>query len=488
MKTFLKFGVILLVMLAVSAVTAVFVARNKTVAVAIRAVAPSGSAATASDLNDIKPYPVAEFAEKYAYDLGGQAYIWFYGRWRMILEEYKFVEEHGAQINTLLKYRDPPTAGDKIYVTPNLDVLNIVSYFDLAEQPQILTIPPIENDRYFTFMFVDAWHNIIANVSSQSYAGGDQRVALVGPGWSGDLPDGVIRLNSPTNTVALLGRIRVSPEVPEDVKLAQAVLDLVSVEGLQEATGVPKKTDVLPGRSYELIDPNARQTTAIFNNYQQILARNPPYGKDLVSAEIFEEIIPGAGMPDNPVFKSALKQAAFDSQRMIRTSPLAGRLSGWRLTPPELSTPEWSWLLRAGLMEYGILVNTKEESVYLTTTKDADKKDMTGGKSYELRLAVAPPVKEFWSITLYSSDTAQLIDNEANKYRIGDNTPGLKIEPDGSLRVFISPEPPEDESYLANWIPNAKSKDIPLNVVMRLYGPGDDILNGTWFPDNWQQN
>ena len=488
MKTFFRLGIVVLLIVASCVASAIFTAKNGNVSAAIRAFVPDGGSAAVADMTDVKPYPMAEFAEEFAYDLGGQAYLWFYARWRMILEERDFVEKHGAEINTLLKYRDPPTAKDHIYVTPNLDVLNIVAYFDLAEQPQILSIPEMDGERYYTFMFVDAWHNLIANISRQHHPEGGVQVALVGPDWEGELPEGVIRLDSPTNTVALLGRIRVSPEIPADVTAAQALLDQVSVEGLEAMTGAPRDTGALPGQSYELIDPNARQTTAIFDNYREILRRNPPYGKDAVSADLFEEIIPGAGLQPNPLFLSGLRQAAVHSQRMITTAPIAGRLNGWRLTPPELSTPDWSWLLRSSLMEYGILVNTKEESVYITTSLDADLKSMTGGQSYELSLPSPPPVNEFWSVTVYDIATAQLIDNPWNKYRIGDNTPGLTYEPDGSLRLFISPEPPEDERYLANWISNGDDTSINLNVVMRIYGPTDEILDQTWFPENWRRS
>lgn len=487
MKRILTGVVLGVILIAACALTAVIVAKNRTLSVGIRAATSGMGDASVSELGDVEPYPVIEFAEKHAFDLGGQAYLWFYGRWRMILEERDFVLKNGAEINSLLKYRDPPTADDEIYVTPNLDVLNIVSFFDLAEQPQILTIPPIEDGRYYTFMFVDAWHNIIANVSRQHYPQGGQQVALVGPGWQGPLPEGAIRLDSPTNTVALLGRIRVSPEIPEDVAKAQALLDAVEVAPLSTMMDVPVPAGTVPGQSYELIDPNARQTLAIFDNYREILRRNPPYGKDAYAADIFEEIIPGAGLEPNPVFMAGLKETARDSQRMIRTTPLASRLRGWSMTPPEVSTPDWSWLLRAALTEYGILVNVKEESVYITTTLDSDRKNMTGGESYELRLASPPPVKEFWSITLYDMATAQLIANDWDKFRIGDNTPGLKYEEDGSLRLFISPEPPKDADYVPNWIPSTRDKDIQLNIVMRIYGPTDKILSKEWFPENWQK-
>ncbi|KCZ89122.1 DUF1254 domain-containing protein [Hyphomonas jannaschiana] len=487
MKRILTGVVMGVILIAACALTAVIVAKNRTLSVGIRAATSGMGDASVSDLGDVEPYPVIEFAEKHAYDLGGQAYLWFYGRWRMILEERDFVLKNGAEINSLLKYRDPPTSDDEIYVTPNLDVLNIVSFFDLSEQPQILTIPPVEDGRYYTFMFVDAWHNIIANVSRQHYPQGGQQVALVGPDWQGELPEGAIRLDSPTNTVALLGRIRVSPEIPEDVAKAQSILDAVQLAPLSATMDVQVAENAVPGQSYELIDPNARQTLGIFDNYREILRRNPPYGKDAYAADIFEEIIPGAGLAPNPVFMAGLKEAAQDSQRMIRTSPMASRLRGWSMTPPEVSTPDWSWLLRAALTEYGILVNVKEESVYITTTLDSDRKSMTGGESYELRLASPPPVKEFWSVTLYDMATAQLIANDWDKFRIGDNTPGLKYEADGSLRLFISPEPPEDADYVPNWIPSTKDKDIQLNIVMRIYGPTDEILSKEWFPENWKR-
>ena len=137
MKRILTSVVMGVILIAACALTAVIVAKNRTLSVGIRAATSGMGDASVSELGDVEPYPVIEFAEKHAYDLGGQAYLWFYGRWRMILEERDFVLKNGAKINSLLKYRDPPTADDEIYVTPNLDVLNIVSFFDLAEQPQL---------------------------------------------------------------------------------------------------------------------------------------------------------------------------------------------------------------------------------------------------------------------------------------------------------------------------------------------------------------
>ena len=91
MKTHFKLVVLVLVLAMVSMASGVFVAKNRGVAAAIRAFTPNTKSVAASDIKDVTPYPVIEFAEKHAYDLGGQAYLWFYGRWRMILEEYNVV-------------------------------------------------------------------------------------------------------------------------------------------------------------------------------------------------------------------------------------------------------------------------------------------------------------------------------------------------------------------------------------------------------------
>ena len=46
-----------------------------------------------------------------------------------------------------------------------------------------------------------------------------------------------------------------------------------------------------------------------------------------------------------------------------------------------------------------------------------------------------PPVKLFGSMTMYRLQERLLVENEINRYSIGDRTEGLKSAPDSSLTI-----------------------------------------------------
>jgi len=57
-----------------------------------------------------------------------------------------------------------------------------------------------------------------------------------------------------------------------------------------------------------------------------------------------------------------------------------------------------------------------------------------------------PPVKAFWSISMYHITDGSFVANPINRYSIGDRTPGLVTNPDGSLDIFIQHNPPRTQS------------------------------------------
>ena len=88
-----------------------------------------------------------------------------------------------------------------------------------------------------------------------------------------------------------------------------------------------------------------------------------------------------------------------------------------------------------------------------------------------------PPVHAFWSLTAYNSDEF-LYKNDLNRYALGDRDP-LTYNEDGSLDLYIQHAPPSDEK-LSNWLPIPEEGRFTL--IMRLYYPKEEILNGTWIP------
>jgi hypothetical protein len=66
-------------------------------------------------------------------------------------------------------------------------------------------------------------------------------------------------------------------------------------------------------------------------------------------------------------------------------------------------------------------------------------------------------------------------DNPLDRYTIGDRTPGLKRNADGSLDIWIGRvDPGGDKS--ANWLPAPKSG--PFSMYLRTYLPRAELLDG----------
>jgi hypothetical protein len=67
-----------------------------------------------------------------------------------------------------------------------------------------------------------------------------------------------------------------------------------------------------------------------------------------------------------------------------------------------------------------------------------------------------------------------LVANPIGRYSIGDRTPGLRHDGDGSLTIVIQREQPASTD---SWLP---APAAPFRPLMRLYQPQPAILDGTY--------
>lgn len=86
-----------------------------------------------------------------------------------------------------------------------------------------------------------------------------------------------------------------------------------------------------------------------------------------------------------------------------------------------------------------------------------------------------PPCAAFWSLTAYGMDL-YLVENEINRYSVGDRTPGLHYDDDGGLTVILSAQRPQ---RAGNWLP---VPDGPYMLGMRVYEGHSSVLDCHWFP------
>jgi Protein of unknown function (DUF1214) len=76
-------------------------------------------------------------------------------------------------------------------------------------------------------------------------------------------------------------------------------------------------------------------------------------------------------------------------------------------------------------------------SQYAWTARDADGNPLDGGKNYKLHLPPNIPVKDFWSVILYSNQTRSMTQTDQRFPNVSSQTKGLLINPDGSVDVYF---------------------------------------------------
>jgi hypothetical protein len=129
---------------------------------------------------------------------------------------------------------------------------------------------------------------------------------------------------------------------------------------------------------------------------------------------------------------------------------------------------------RAAIAYFGLGANTREDAVYPMTRVDSMGNSLHGAHRYVLHFdkGRTPPVNAFWSITMYN-DRA----NPIHRFAIGDRD-DLRYNADGSLDIYIQAAFPGRERE-SNWLPAPAGL---FNLILRLYWPKQDVLDGVWQP------
>ena len=83
------------------------------------------------------------------------------------------------------------TPDDTAIQTPNSDTPYSAVGADLRTEPLVLTVPPIEQDRYYSLQFIDLYTYNFAYVGSRTTGNGGGKYLLAGPNWKGDKPAGI---------------------------------------------------------------------------------------------------------------------------------------------------------------------------------------------------------------------------------------------------------------------------------------------------------
>ena len=84
-------------------------------------------------------------------------------------------------------------------------------------------------------------------------------------------------------------------------------------------------------------------------------------------------------------------------------------------------------------------------SQYAYTVDDANGDTLDGAKNYTLTLPAPIPVKTFWAIDIYDTQTRSLLQTDNPYPSINDRFGDLHTEANGDVVIHFGPEPPPDD-------------------------------------------
>jgi hypothetical protein len=378
------------------------------------------------------------------------------------------------------------TPEDKAVQTPNSDTPYSMVGMDLRTEPMVLTVPPIEKERYFSIQLIDAYTHNFAYIGSRATGNDGGSFLIAGPNWNGETPKGVKQvIRSETELVLAVYRTQLfNPGDLDNVKKVQAGY---SAQPLSAFLGQPAPKAAPAIDFIKPLTPATLKTSPeIFNNLNFILQFCPtvPSEKDLMAR--FARIGVGAGKTFDadklsPEIKTAIEQGIADAWADF--AALKKRFDAGEVTSGDaFGTREHlknNYLYRMAAAVIGIYGNSAQEAMYPMYGVDADGQKLDGANRYTLRFAPGqlPPVNAFWSLTMYEMPASLLVANPLNRYLL--NSPMLgqfQKDADGGLTLYIQNESPGKEKE-SNWLPAPKGAFF---MAMRLYWPKDEALSGKW--------
>lgn len=370
----------------------------------------------------------------------------------------------GPRSNTFIHVRRLSDASARLVTTPNNDTLYSSAWLDLSLGPAEIELPEA-GGRYVSLAVLDLHTN---NFIVTGSAGGDalRRVRIVPPGMLPDDGDVV----APTWWV--WAQVRTLVAGPGGIAGARALQNgivLRAPQGREQAPDTETDTDAY------------RETLAILALLEGD-APAPPEARTLLQS------IADAGFTSQRLCSGGaeIREAVATGVAAAR-SDIAARLAedeaenGWIYQGANLGDFGTDYLYRASIAHWGLGALPVREAMYMRAVSGTRERVFDGNVVHVLRFAPGdtPPVKAFWSLSLYEVDgdgRLYFTANPLGRYAIGDRTPERIVTEDGGLEIWMSATPPP-AGRRTNWLPAPAG---PFALVLRAYLPDAALREGRY--------
>lgn len=391
-------------------------------------------------------------------------------------------------MNTFANLRTYPSADMREVVRPNFDTLYSTGWLDLTQEPVVVSVPDTQG-RYYLLPMLDMWSDVFASPGKRTTGTGAGHFAVTPPGWVGDLPDGVVRIDAPTPYVWIIGRTQTNG--PADYDAVHKIQDGFVITPLSQWGKTPPPVKVTIDPDVDMTTPPLVQVNRMagpdyFRYAAELLKLHPPHITDQPIIAQMERVLGFAvGQSFDPAKASPEVQAAIAQapaeglKRMNAKLPtLAQVVNYWQMNTTTMGVYGTYYLKRAIVAMVGLGANLPEDAIYPLNLGDAAGNPLSGAGQYVLSFTpdTLPPVDAFWSVTLYDEQGFQVA-NTLDRFAISSWMP-LATAQDGALDLYIQHDNP-GAGKEANWLPAPTGS---FNLTLRLYAPHEAALTGSWNP------
>ena len=411
-----------------------------------------------------------------------QAYLWSLPAVSFAAWQRGFTHQLGAkngQIVAILSLE-----ARRGILTANATTPYYMGFADLSAGPFLVVIPPHGVQGGIS----DAWHQALPDVQAP------RTYLVLGPGQKApENAEGFAVRESPTFSIFF--GLRLTDE--DSAKGKEALAQIQMYPYAQRAN--PPSTSVLDvgTKTWSGLPPRGME---YWQRLDDVIQREPLAARDIFFHQMLRPLGLEKGKPFTPDARQTkiLSEAVFVGEAMAKANSAERRFAGGRFRPDA----HWDFALQLDADDAEAFWNLLDEraswfyeavgagpdmapkrpgpsSAYLSAYKDKAGQWLDGGRSYRLRVPPNPPIKLFWSVTLYDVDTRALILNEQ---KIADRSSrmDLRQNADGSVDIHCGPRAPA--GFEKNWIPTVTGKNW--FAYFRFYQPTETYFDRSWpLPD-----
>ena len=378
-----------------------------------------------------------------------------------------------------------------LWLTANTSTMYAMSWLDLKRDgPTVIDLPPrmlgILDDMAFLYQ------------TDLGMAGPDKgkggKFLVLPPGYDGDVPDGYFVVRSNTYGVWVFMR----GYLDKGIKAAsENIRNTLKLYPLSQKDNPPEM--VFLNGSGKIINTVVPNDYSFYENLNAVVQEEP---ETLLGPEIKGQlaaigIVKGQPFKPDARMKKILTDAAAIGNAAARAISFAPRNpglytyskdSGWfkpiingdtTYTHYGARTLEGRIFYHFGYICVSPAMATTipgKGSDYSMGMVDSKKRALDGSKTYKLHLPPNIPVKDFWALTMYDTQTRCQLQTDQQFPTLDSYREGMKTNDDGSIDVYFGPKAPKGMEN--NWLQTIPGK--AWFVAWRVYGPLQPWIDQTW--------